>query len=60
MLDISFQELTGRTPEQVLTHEMRPGVDECHHVLQLIAETEGAPGLIETAAGPKAAPESLV
>ena len=60
MLHIAFQELAGREQQQVLAHQVRPGVDERHHVLQLIAETEGAPRLVEAAAGPKAAPESLV
>ena len=60
MLDISFQELTGRAQEQVLAYEMRPGMDECHHVLQLIAETEGAPRLVGCAARPKAARQRLV
>ena len=60
MLNISFYELTGGAQEQVLAHEIRPGVDECHHVLQLIAETEGAPRLVRCAARPQAARESLV
>ena len=60
MLNISFRKLTGRAQEQVLAHEMRPGVDECHHVLQLIAETEGAARLVGCAARPKAARQGLV
>jgi len=32
MLNISFRDIDGRAQEQVLAHEMRPGVDECHHV----------------------------
>ena len=43
MLDISLLKLTGRTEEEVLAHQARFGVDERHHVLQLVAETEGAP-----------------
>ena len=60
MLDISFRELTGRAQEQVLAHEARLGVDERHHVLQLIAETEGAPRLVVAAPRPKTAGQSLV
>ena len=55
MLDISFRELAGGAQEQVLAHQVRLGVDQRHHVLQLIAETEGAPRLVEAAARPKAA-----
>ena len=60
MLNISFRELTGRAQEQVLAHEMRSGVDERHHVLQLIAETEGASRLVVSASRPKAARQGLV
>ena len=42
MLDIAFPELMGRTAQQVLAHELGLGMDERHHVLQLIAETERA------------------
>jgi hypothetical protein len=60
MLDISLMELTGSTEEEVLAHEARLGVDERHHVLQLIAETEGAPWLVVSIPGPKTARYSLV
>ena len=60
MLDISLLELTGRAKEEVLAHEARLGVDERHHVLQLIAETEGAPGLVVSAPRPKTARQGLV
>ena len=60
MLDISFRELAGGAQEQVLAHQVRLGVDQRHDVLQLIAETEGAPRLVEAAARPKAARQSLV
>ena len=43
MLNIPFQELAGRAQEQVLAREVRPGVDERHYVLQLIAETRRRP-----------------
>jgi hypothetical protein len=60
MLDISLMELTGSAEEEVLSHEARLGVDERHHVLQLIAETEGAPWLVVSIPGPKTARYSLV
>ncbi len=42
MLDIAFLELTGCTEEQMRSHQARLGMNECHHVLQLIAKTESA------------------
>ena len=60
MLDITLLELMGRTQEEMLAHEARFCVDERHHVLQLVAETEGAPRLVVSAPGPKTARESLV
>src|SRR3990170_931118 len=60
MLDITLLELMGCAQEEMLTHEPRLGVDERHHVLQLVAETEGAPRLVVSAAGPKTARERLV
>jgi hypothetical protein len=40
MLDIAFLELTGCTEEQMRTHKFWLGMNERHHVLQLIAKTE--------------------
>src|SRR3989337_369769 len=60
MLDITLLELMGSAEEEMLTHEPRLGVDERHHVLQLVAETEGAPRLVVSAARPNAARQSLV
>src|SRR3989304_10591450 len=60
MLDITFLELMRRAEEEVLTHETRVCVDERHHILQLVAETEGTPGLVISAAGPETARYSLV
>ena len=60
VLDIAFLELTGCAEEQVLAHQVRLGVDERHHVLQLIAETEGAPRLVVSAPRPQTARQSLV
>ena len=42
VLDIAFPELTAAQKE-LLAHEMWLGMDERHHVLQLIAETEAPP-----------------
>ena len=42
MLNIAFLELTGCTEEQMRAHKARLGVNECHHVLQLIAKTKSA------------------
>ena len=60
VLDISLAELTGRAEEQVLAQQARLGVDERHHVLQLVAETEGAARLVESAPRPETARQSLV
>jgi hypothetical protein len=60
MLDIALQKLTGGTEEQVVTHEVWLGVDEGHDILQLVAKTDGSSGLVETAAPPKTANQSLV
>ena len=60
VLDIPFAELTARTQEQVLAHQSRLGVDQRHHVLQLIAEAEGAPRLVVSAARPDTARQGLV
>ena len=60
MLDISLRKLAGRAEEQVLAHEARLGVDERHHVLQLVAEAEGAAGLVKAAPRPETAGQSLV
>ena len=43
MLDIAFLKLSGCAEQEVLAHKLRLGVDERHRILQLIAETEGAP-----------------
>jgi hypothetical protein len=43
MLDIAFLKLSGCGHQKMLAHKLRLGVDERHRILQLIAETEGAP-----------------
>src|SRR3972149_7532294 len=60
MLDITLLELMGRAQEEMLTHEPRAGRAARHRVLHLVAETEGAPRLVVSAAGPKTARYSLV
>src|SRR3990172_7579708 len=60
MLDITLLELMRRTEEDMLTRETRVCVDESHHILQLVAETEGTPRLVVSAAGPETAHYSLV
>ena len=42
MLNIAFLELTGCAKEQMRTHKARLGMNERHHVLQLIAKTESS------------------
>src|SRR3972149_11942252 len=60
MLDIALLELTGSAEEEMLTHENRVCMYERHHVLQLVPETESAPRLVVSAAGPETAHYSLV
>ena len=60
MLDIAFAELTRRAAQQVLAHERGLGMDERHHVLQLIAEAERAAGLVIAAAPPQTAGQGLI
>ena len=60
MLNVSLLKLTGRTEEKMPAHKKRFCVNKRHHVLQLVAETEGAPGLVVSAPGPKTARERLV
>lgn len=55
-----FLELTGRAQQQLLAHEARLSMDERHHILQLVAETESAARLIVAAASPKTTRQNLV
>jgi hypothetical protein len=59
VLHISRLKLATRAQEQVFAQEVRLGVEKRHHVLQLIAETEGAPGLVVSVPRPEAARERL-
>ena len=60
VLDIAFDELPGGAAQQVLAHQRRFRVHERHHVLQLVAEPEGATRLVRSAARPQAAGHRLV
>ena len=53
-------ELVPRGLQDVLAGEVRRGVDQRHHVLQLIAKAERAAGLIERRAPPHPARKRLV
>ncbi len=60
MLNISLLKLASRAQEQVFAQELGLGVQQRHHVLQLIAETKGAPWLVVSVPRPEAARERLV
>src|SRR5262245_57664551 len=55
VLHVAFLELPARRPQDLRPRLLRRAVDEGHHVLQLIAETVGAAGLVERGAAPDAA-----
>ena len=52
--------LPGGRPQNVRSRLARLGIEQGHHVLELIAETVGAAGLIERRSSPDAARENLV
>ena len=60
MLHITFAELMRRGAQEMLAGEGGLGMHQRHHVLQLIAEAEGATGLVKAGAGPQAAAQGLV
>src|SRR3989339_1995207 len=60
VLNISLGKLPAGGQQNVFTHEPRFGVDERHYVLQLIAKTKGASGLVESAPRPETAGKCLV
>ena len=60
MLHIALLELAGRGAEQVLAGQGRLRMHQRHHVLQLIAETVGAAGLVEARPAPQPAAQGLV
>ncbi len=60
MLDISFDKLPGSGGQNLGARDPGRGVNQCHHILQLIAKPEGAARLIEGSATPDAATQRLV
>src|SRR6266436_6777704 len=60
VLDIAFTELARRCAQQMYPYQGWLGMRQRHHILQLVAESERAAGLIETAPAPDAAAQSLI
>ena len=60
VLHIAFLELMRRTQEQMLAHQARLRMHHRHHVLQLVAKTKSAAGLVIAAARPQPAGNRLV
>ena len=60
MLHVAFPELPGGGAQQVLAGERRFGVHQRHRVLQLVAETIGSAGLIESRPPPEPAAQCLI
>ena len=60
VLHVAFVELATGSAQQMLAQEARLGMNESHPVLQLVAETERAPGLVEPGASPHPTGERLI
>ena len=60
MLHIAFAELMRGGAQQMLAGEGRFGMHQRHHVLQLVAESVGAAGLIKPGAAPEPAAQGLI
>ena len=60
VLHVAFGELMRGAQQQVLADELRRCMDHRQRVLQLVAKTVCAAGLIETAAAPETAGDDLV
>ena len=60
MLHIAFAELTRCGAEQMLAGQGRFGMHQGHHVLQLVAESVGAAGLIKPGSAPEPATQGLI
>ena len=60
VLHVALDELPRRGVHQLRAAEVGPHVEQRQHVLQLIAEPEGAAGLIRTAPRPDAARQRLI
>ena len=52
MLDVAFDELAARAERDLRSHDRWFGVNEGHHVLQLIAKAVRSARLVVTAARP--------
>src|SRR5688572_6640833 len=57
---IPFFELMAGRFQNVLTGDLRPGIQEKHYILKLVAETVRTAGLIESCTPPNAAAQCLV
>jgi hypothetical protein len=55
MLHIALAELMRCGAQEMLAGEGWLGMHQGHHILQLVAEAEGATGLVEPGASPQAA-----
>src|SRR5512134_3681540 len=60
MLHISLLKLTARAQQKLFPHEMRLAVNQCHRILKLVAEPEGAPRLIIAASRPETTSKRLI
>ncbi len=60
VLHVAFFELVRGREQDLFTRDLRTAVDERHHVLQLIAKTVSAAGLIKSRARPDATRERLI
>ncbi|KAF5056941.1 hypothetical protein DSECCO2_362130 [anaerobic digester metagenome] len=60
VLHVALLELPGGAEQEMLADQARPGVDEGHDVLELVAETESPARLVGRAARPEAAGQGLV
>ena len=42
VLNVTLPELAARAQQQMLTHQLWFGVNQCHDILQLVAKAAGA------------------
>ena len=60
MLHIAFAELMRRGAQKMLAGQGRFGMHQRHHILQLVAKSEGSAGLIKSGAAPEPAAQGLI
>src|SRR5437762_2121376 len=60
VLHVAFVKLARGAEQQVFTYKAWFGMDQRHHILQLVAKTDRASRLIEAAARPETAGKGLV